>query len=223
MSYEIFYSMDLVKQDGRIFPFVLHGSNNCFGYGHSGKQKRERTYSLTDAFGNGKVFCKSGARSFVSIEEFAADLDEEGFKARDGTRFYIPKTKRGVLKHFGLKPRNYLFPDENNRTEIKMENEHLYEKGDIESAPDSLYYCNDITNDEKSLVFDSWSASAVNPHKVLEREEEWPLYEKYLHSLTLTAETKEKILAYEKREFMGIMGLPFHLHPINHKLRREEV
>ena len=46
MSYEIFYGLELIKQGGRFYPVVLHGSNNCFGYGRDGRQKRERIIPL---------------------------------------------------------------------------------------------------------------------------------------------------------------------------------
>lgn len=221
MSYEIFYGLELIEQDGRFIPVVLHGSNNSYGF-RRGRQVRERSYSHINAFrheadagafGTGTppfifMFTKSGAFSYASIPEFAADLNEARLREnKSDTRFYIPITAAGVLKHFQKKPYGAvpLFPNsEEQEKEVRAVYEaepppHIWKAGALVSAVSSLYYNKALEGEDelKNKLFEGWTGSPLNPNKIIEsKEREKEIYWQYLLSEGLTSDKAEAVLKY---------------------------
>ena len=241
MSYELFYGLELIKQNGRLIPVVLHGSNNAYGYSRGGRQKRERSYSHLNAFRSSAdmdnkppfsyLFTKSGAFSYASVAELAADINTPRLiqeKRAGNCRFYIPTTAGGIIRHFEKRLSEYaaLFPDRKESEEEKKRLEaepppHIWEAGSIESAVSSLYYCKAINEDDRERLFREWVASPLNPHLIIESEEqERALYWQYLLSEGIKSEDAELLM--KERYWCGRFA-GFHISPINWKLRREVV
>lgn len=174
MGYEIIYKTFTIKKGDTHIPFIVWGSNNCYEYSMSGKQRRERNIdSAKFLFLNRKSEFKSLSQmdTYFCYNEILKDMN-------DGMLQGLYKSPNGLLKSF----HKYIF-DSN---ELKLQPKFI-----------SLYYCK-LTDDEKEIISNIFNKELEKVNEVLTEQETIALIDKCLSKLE--RDLRDKLLDYTKKE-----------------------